>query len=353
MYGQTLAPGATPSIFGFTGEPTDANGLVQLRARYYNPTLGMFPSLDPLEGDMEQPMSLNRYMYVQGTVVDAIDPSGLDYRSPRPEWWDTCSLGLDKRCGCWMMPPYYDNLAFLECLQGKRSPCPSSCADCQNRCRQNERFCREFDWYCAYLCKVATPVPTKTPTPTPMPCPTDSLFGCYPGTSAPINAAWIPNTHVSGNFGPVAADFVPEDAPSGTNPNWEAVAPFSDPARRTVHAVVGGKVYDLGKGHYRIRTGGTVQRGGKQFGICYEYLHLQPNPTIPGPANGATIPAGTTLGMIEPWQVDQNLQYDRNNGPSHVHVAIYPCSANDPLMNLAAGENSQIDPLTVLKHVRR
>ncbi len=76
MYGQTLAPGATPSVFGFTGEPTDANGLVQLRARYYSPTLGVFASIDPLEGGMAKPMSLNRYSYVQGNVANMVDPSG-------------------------------------------------------------------------------------------------------------------------------------------------------------------------------------------------------------------------------------------------------------------------------------
>jgi hypothetical protein len=50
---------------------------VQLRARYYNPVLGVFPSLDPLEGGMDVPMSLNRHMYVQGNVANAVDPSGM------------------------------------------------------------------------------------------------------------------------------------------------------------------------------------------------------------------------------------------------------------------------------------
>jgi RHS repeat-associated protein len=73
-FGQT---GSSQTPFGFTGEPTDSNGLLYLRARYYNPALGVFPSLDPLEGGLGQPMSLNRYMWVQGQVVNAVDPSGL------------------------------------------------------------------------------------------------------------------------------------------------------------------------------------------------------------------------------------------------------------------------------------
>lgn len=34
--------GSSQSVYGFTGEPTDSNGLVQLRARYLNPALGQF-----------------------------------------------------------------------------------------------------------------------------------------------------------------------------------------------------------------------------------------------------------------------------------------------------------------------
>jgi RHS repeat-associated protein len=58
------------SDFGYTGELTDPNGLVYLRARYYNPSLGVFPSLDPLENG-------NRYVYVNGNVTNLTDLSGL------------------------------------------------------------------------------------------------------------------------------------------------------------------------------------------------------------------------------------------------------------------------------------
>ncbi|MEP7286935.1 MAG: RHS repeat-associated core domain-containing protein, partial [Chloroflexota bacterium] len=75
VYGTT---GTSQTTFGFTGEPTDANGLVNLRARYYNPTLGVFPSRDPLEGAVERPMSLNEYSWVEGRVINWSDPLGLD-----------------------------------------------------------------------------------------------------------------------------------------------------------------------------------------------------------------------------------------------------------------------------------
>jgi RHS repeat-associated protein len=75
VYGTT---GSSQTDFGFTGEQTDPNtGLVYLRNRYYNPTLGVFPSLDPLEGNMANPLSLNRYAYVLDNPVNFVDPSGL------------------------------------------------------------------------------------------------------------------------------------------------------------------------------------------------------------------------------------------------------------------------------------
>ncbi|MCZ7543542.1 MAG: hypothetical protein M5R40_08395 [Anaerolineae bacterium] len=69
--------GAPQTVHGFTSEPTDANELVYLRARYLNPGLGVFASLDPLEGFSRTSQSLNRYGYVRGNVVNLIDRSGL------------------------------------------------------------------------------------------------------------------------------------------------------------------------------------------------------------------------------------------------------------------------------------
>ncbi len=84
------------TAFGFTGEMTDGNGLVFLRARYYNPALGVFPSLDPLEGSSLQPMSLNRYAYVQGNPVNAMDPTGMIYESPHQ--YSGCKTSQNDRC---------------------------------------------------------------------------------------------------------------------------------------------------------------------------------------------------------------------------------------------------------------
>ena len=47
-----------------------------LQARYYNPRLGRFISLDPIRGDLTNPLSLNRYVYAYNNPVNFIDPTG-------------------------------------------------------------------------------------------------------------------------------------------------------------------------------------------------------------------------------------------------------------------------------------
>jgi RHS repeat-associated protein len=69
--------GPEQTMYGYTGEPTDENDLVYLRNRYYNPQLGTFMSQDSVEGSANDPLSLNRYAYVQGNPVNRTDPSGM------------------------------------------------------------------------------------------------------------------------------------------------------------------------------------------------------------------------------------------------------------------------------------
>jgi RHS repeat-associated protein len=91
-YGESFSPsGTNPTDYGYTGEWEDQNDLVYLRARYYDPGLGSFVSLDPLE-------TPNRYGYVGGNPVNRVDPSGLQEISP----YDDCLT----RCLQSNMAPY-------------------------------------------------------------------------------------------------------------------------------------------------------------------------------------------------------------------------------------------------------
>jgi len=61
--------------FGYTGEMLDVeSGLLYLRARYYDPSIGRFISADPYLGRMAEPVTQNRYIYVHNNPLLFVDP---------------------------------------------------------------------------------------------------------------------------------------------------------------------------------------------------------------------------------------------------------------------------------------
>uniref|UniRef100_UPI0023DF5DE9 RHS repeat-associated core domain-containing protein n=1 Tax=Argonema antarcticum TaxID=2942763 RepID=UPI0023DF5DE9 len=70
--------GNTNNNYLYRGEQLDSNlGWQYLRARYYDPNVGRFPSVDPFEGMQKEPMSRHRYLYGNANPVSYTDPSGL------------------------------------------------------------------------------------------------------------------------------------------------------------------------------------------------------------------------------------------------------------------------------------
>jgi RHS repeat-associated protein len=69
--------GNTAAAFSFSGEQRDdETGLINLRARYYDPGIGRFLSRDSIPGVMTLPQSWNRFSYVENDPINATDPSG-------------------------------------------------------------------------------------------------------------------------------------------------------------------------------------------------------------------------------------------------------------------------------------
>lgn len=64
--------GTAVTRLGFTGRENDGTGLMQYRARYYDPTMGRFISEDP----KKFVAGINFYAYVGNDPIDANDPSG-------------------------------------------------------------------------------------------------------------------------------------------------------------------------------------------------------------------------------------------------------------------------------------
>ena len=73
--------------YGYADEQMDSSGLVNLRARSYDPSTGRFISQDTWEGDVQNPISLNKWVYVNGNPINYTDPSGkclLEFDAANP-----------------------------------------------------------------------------------------------------------------------------------------------------------------------------------------------------------------------------------------------------------------------------
>lgn len=230
--------GPEQTMFGYTGEPTDPNGLVYLRNRYYSPQLGTFISQDPTEGSMNDPMSLNRYAYVQGNPINHTDPSGL---SP---------VNVSGMNHLMQNNP----LAFAQmmntgmCLQ--TDPCAGYAGQAYIDCRRGL-------------------LPTITPTPTPFPgTPMPSTYHVPCNFANPFlnirrePSLLAPIVNVVNNPAGVeiqVSSFVPGDTQLGGTGWWYANS-------------LGGWVYD-----------GNLQQGTSPCPRTPSLVTPTPQPTIPGP----------------------------------------------------------------------
>ena len=55
----------------------DELDMIYLRARYYNPQIGRFTSLDIEEGEIASPLDMNRYVYCRNNPIKYVDPTGM------------------------------------------------------------------------------------------------------------------------------------------------------------------------------------------------------------------------------------------------------------------------------------
>ncbi|MFH1839777.1 MAG: RHS repeat-associated core domain-containing protein, partial [Nanoarchaeota archaeon] len=67
-YGENLEN--SDETFGFTGKEQDLSGLTYFGARYYDPSLGVFVTVDPIKDGM------NHYQYAASNPLKYVDPTG-------------------------------------------------------------------------------------------------------------------------------------------------------------------------------------------------------------------------------------------------------------------------------------
>jgi RHS repeat-associated protein len=82
VFGTARGANSTGSVFGFTGEQTDAEtGLLYLRAREYDPASGTFLSADSVQPNAAGTQGYNLYSYATNNPTTWVDPSGHSHSS--------------------------------------------------------------------------------------------------------------------------------------------------------------------------------------------------------------------------------------------------------------------------------
>jgi len=86
VYSSHVAPGT--NIYLFQGEQYDSDlGQYYLRSRYMNADIGRFWSMDSYEGEIEQPLTLQKYIFVSNNPINMIDPLGMQLEDESfPNW---------------------------------------------------------------------------------------------------------------------------------------------------------------------------------------------------------------------------------------------------------------------------
>lgn len=80
-FGDQLDSTAGNEKVGYTGKEHDeVTGLTYFGARYYDPHLGRFVSVDPVGFNESNPMSFNRYAYANNNPYKYVDPDGREVR---------------------------------------------------------------------------------------------------------------------------------------------------------------------------------------------------------------------------------------------------------------------------------
>jgi RHS repeat-associated protein len=95
-YGEVMNSAGTASTpYGFTNEYT-SQGLIYLRARYYNPSIARFMTKASWGGNISQPLSYNAWLYVNSNPINYTDPSGHICLDP----WAPSGVHFDPNRGC-------------------------------------------------------------------------------------------------------------------------------------------------------------------------------------------------------------------------------------------------------------
>jgi len=115
-FGVPVSPSGTEKV-RYAGEVQDSpTGLYYMGARYLDPELGRWLSLDPELGKLSSPQSLNRYVYCVNSPLNTVDPLGLRGIMLRGhgKWSSTGTPGtFDEFMMLWGFVPILDTVSDI------------------------------------------------------------------------------------------------------------------------------------------------------------------------------------------------------------------------------------------------
>jgi RHS repeat-associated protein len=91
-YGAVRYGGVLPTDFTYTGQRAEDFGLLDYRARYYDPALGRFVSADTVVPNPARPQDFNRYSYAANSPLRYSDPTG---HQPQPPYYHEPPIDYD------------------------------------------------------------------------------------------------------------------------------------------------------------------------------------------------------------------------------------------------------------------
>jgi len=96
---ESIGGEATNNPLRYNGQyHDDETGLIYLRNRYYDPSIGRFTQEDPAKD------GTNWYVYCENNPVNMVDPGGLRPRPYEPEKWNDAEYdgaGVQNRTNCY------------------------------------------------------------------------------------------------------------------------------------------------------------------------------------------------------------------------------------------------------------
>jgi RHS repeat-associated protein len=111
-YGERSALTGSAGLYGYQGDLTDQlTGTVDMLTRNYLPSIGRFTSRDVLQGDPNDPPSLNQFVYVTGSPISFWDPLGMDKCAHKCDEGDWQPPGADE----WQEPTQEETYPTSSC----------------------------------------------------------------------------------------------------------------------------------------------------------------------------------------------------------------------------------------------